>query len=262
MTKQEILQQTSVFLLDLDGTLYLDDKLIGNADKTLNSLRKMGKRLVFLTNNSSKTQREYEEKLTALGLYQKSDLIYTSAKATILYLQTHFPNQPVFLLATEKVREEFLQAGICLTEENPEVAVLAYDRELTFEKIRKFDAFLRRGVVFLATHSDDVCPTADGSMPDVGSFLAMFHRSSGRTPDRIIGKPNADMVKGVLSVTGVSQNELCMIGDRMYTDIRFANQNDFKSILVLSGETNLLNMNDFPDKPDLILASIDDLVEK
>lgn len=262
MTKQEILNSTKAFLLDLDGTLYLGGKLIGDADKTLQTLRDMQKKLVFLTNNSSKTEEEYREKLTSLGLYREGDIIYTSAKATIFYLQTHFPNKKVYLLATEKVREEFLQAGIALTEDDPEVAVLCYDQELTFGKIRKLDYFLRHGVVFLASHADDVCPTEEGSMPDVGSFLAMFERSSGRTPDRIIGKPNSEMAKGIKALTGVSEDELCMIGDRMYTDIRFANQNGLKSILVLSGETNLLDMGNFPDRPDLILPSVNDLVQK
>ena len=261
MTKQEILQHTKAFLFDLDGTLYLGEKLIGNASQTLGLLRGMDKKVVFLTNNSSKTEEEYREKLTKLGLFEAGDMIYSSAKATVFYLNRHFPKSKVYLVATEAIKEEFQRAGIVLDEEKPDVAVLSYDVELTFEKIKKFDYFLKHGVVFLATHADDVCPSEDSSIPDVGSFLAMFERSSGRTPDRIIGKPNTDMAKGVAAATGFRESELCMVGDRMYTDIRFANNNGLKSILVLSGETNLLNMNNFPDTPDLILSSVNELVK-
>ena len=262
MTKQEILLKTQAFLFDLDGTLYLGEKLIGNAAQTLQTLREMDKKVVFLTNNSSKTEAEYREKLTKLGLYQENDIIYTSAKATAFYLNKHFPKKKVYLVATEAVSEEFRNAGIILSDEEPEVAVLSYDVELTFEKIRKLDYFLKHGVVFLATHADDVCPAEDSSIPDVGSFLAMFERSSGRKPDRIIGKPNSDMAKGVAAETGFKESELCMVGDRMYTDIRFAGNNGMKSILVLSGETNLLNMNKYRDVPDLILPSVNELVKK
>lgn len=260
MTKQQILQQTKAFLFDLDGTLYLGNRLIGNAAQTLQTLRNMQKKIVFLTNNSSKTETEYREKLSKLGLFREGDIIYTSAKATAFYLNTHYPKKKVYLVATEAVREEFKKAGVLLTEDDPDVAVLCYDVELNFDKIKKFDRFLRHGVVFLATHADDVCPAEDGSIPDVGSFLAMFERSSGRKPDRVIGKPNADMARGVAAETGFKESELCMVGDRMYTDIRFADKNGLKSVLVLSGETTLLNMNQFPDTPDLVLTSVDELI--
>lgn len=259
MTKEEILQKTNAFLFDLDGTLYLGETPIGDAAHTLQTLRKEGKKLVFLTNNSSKTQREYREKLSRIGLFSEEDFVFTSGMATISFLQAHRPKRKVYLLGTRALREEFEESGISLTEDSPDVCVLAYDTELTFEKIRKFDGFLRTGVEFIATHPDDVCPTADGSMPDVGSFLAMFARSSGRSPDIIIGKPYSEMAEGLCRLTGLSRKELCMVGDRMYTDIRFANNNGILSVLVLSGETTSQTLGNFPDHPDLILESVNQL---
>lgn len=260
MTKEELLQKTSAFLLDLDGTLYLGETPIGNAVQTLQTLRAQGKQLVFLTNNSSKTQREYREKLSRIGLLSTEDYVYTSGMATASFLRERRPNKKVYLLGTRALREEFEEAGVPLTEDSPDICVLAYDTELTFEKIRKFDGFLRAGVEFIATHPDDVCPTADGSMPDVGSFLAMFARSSGRNPDLIIGKPYPEMAEGLCRLTGLSRGELCMVGDRMYTDIRFANKNGTLSVLVLSGETTSKTLNNYPDRPDLILDSVNQLV--
>ena len=253
MTNFEILQATKLFLLDLDGTVYVDDTPIGQMPKTLQTLRGLGKKLVFLTNNSSKTEAEYEEKLRRIGLFCEGDGVYTSATAAAEYLGTHFAGKRVFLLGTDALKARFREEGVILDEERPEVCLLAYDVSLTFEKIRKFDFFLRQGAFFAATHPDDVCPTADGSMPDVGSFLAMFERSSGRKPDLIIGKPFRTMGEGIAKRYRVDRSEMCMVGDRMHTDIRFARNNDMHSVLVLSGETTAETMKNFPDVPDLVL---------
>lgn len=262
MTKEELLNGTKAVLLDLDGTVYLDETPIGDAAETLNKLRSAGKKLVFLTNNSSRTEAEYRAKLTRIGLWDDRDRVYTSGMAAIDYLLHSRKGASVYLLGTEALKEEFSRAGIALNDENPDICVLAYDIGLTFEKIRRFDAFLRRGTPYIATHPDDVCPTQDGSMPDVGSFIAMFEKSSGRLPDRIIGKPFTDMGDSLCGLLGVAKAEMCMIGDRMHTDIRFGNANGMKTVLVLSGETTEESMRDFPDRPDLVLPSINDLVKK
>lgn len=253
MTKEKLIAETEVFLLDLDGTVYLDETPIGDMKNTLKELRAAGKRLVYLTNNSSKTEREYREKLVRIGLFEAGDGVYTSGMATVEYLKRKHAGKRVYLVGTAALKSAFAEAGILLDEKNPEVCVLAYDTELTFEKIRKLDFFLRKGVAFLVTHPDDVCPTADGSMPDVGSFLAMFERSSGRQPDLIIGKPFTEMGAALSRSLNVSCAHMCMVGDRMHTDIRFGNANGMKTVLVLSGETTAESMKRFPDKPDLVL---------
>ena len=262
MTNSEILQATKLFLLDLDGTVYVDETPIGDMPKTLQTLRDMGKKLVFLTNNSSKTEAQYEEKLRRIGLFGDGDGVYTSATATVEYLKAHHAGERVFLLGTDALKAAFRAEGIVLDEERPEVCVLAYDVSLTFEKIRKFDCFLRHGVHFLATHPDDVCPTSDGSMPDVGSFLAMFERSSGRKPDAIIGKPFRTMGDGVAARYGLERCEMCMVGDRMHTDIRFARNNQMHSVLVLSGETTEETMKNYPDAPDLVLPDLNAILKE
>ncbi len=260
MTKETLLNQTDIVLLDLDGTVYLDETPIGRAVQTLEKLRERGKRLVFLTNNSSKTEAEYRQKLTRIGLWGAGDRVYTSGMATVSYLKKWYAGKKVYLVGTEALREEFAKAGIPLDDEAPDLCVLAYDVELTFAKIKRLNAFLRAGKPFLATHPDDVCPTKDVPMPDVGSFLALFERSSGRRPDLIIGKPFTPMGEELAALTGVPQERMCMIGDRMHTDIRFAANNGMKSVLVLSGETTRENMKNYPDQPDLVLESINEIL--
>lgn len=160
------------------------------------------------------------------------------------------------MLATPPVADVFRAAGIRLVEEAPEVCVLAYDTTLTFEKMKAFNEFLTDGAFYVATHPDDVCPTATVPMPDVGSFIAMFERSCGRKPDMICGKPFTVMGECVARTFGVPSSRTCMVGDRMHTDIRFGNANKMHTLLVLSGETTKQSMKSFPDTPDCIMESI------
>lgn len=259
MTKETLLKETDAFLFDLDGTVYLDETPIGDVQNTLARLRAMHKRIVFLTNNSSKTEAEYRQKLTRIGLWGEGDLVYTSAMATAEYVAARFPHKRVYLLATDAVKEEFSRT-VPLVEEEPDVAVLAYDTSLTFQKTKRFNEFLAGGAVFLATHPDAVCPTAGVSMPDVGAFLELFYTSSGRRPDLIVGKPGTAMGEGLERRLGIPRARMCMTGDRMHTDIRFGNNCGMHTVLVLSGETTEETIKNFPDRPDLVLPDVNALV--
>lgn len=259
MTKETLLKETDAFLFDLDGTVYLDETPIGDVKGTLARLRAMHKRIVFLTNNSSKTEAEYRQKLTRIGLWGDGDLVYTSAMATAEYVAARFPHKRVYLLATDAVKEEFSRT-VPLVEEAPDVVILAYDTTLTFAKMKRFNEFLAGGAVFLATHPDAVCPTAGVPMPDVGAFLQLFYTSSGRRPDLIVGKPGTAMGEGLERRLGIPRTRMCMTGDRMHTDIRFGNNCGMHTVLVLSGETTEETMKNFPDRPDLVLPDVNALV--
>ncbi len=259
MTKETLLKETDAFLFDLDGTVYLDETPIGDVKGTLARLRAMQKRIVFLTNNSSKTEAEYRQKLARIGLWGEGDLVYTSAMATAEYVAARFPHKRVYLLATDAVKEEFSRT-VPLVEEAPDVVILAYDTTLTFAKMKRFNEFLAGGAVFLATHPDAVCPTAGVSMPDVGAFLQLFYTSSGRRPDLIVGKPGTAMGEGLERRLGIPRARMCMTGDRMHTDIRFGNNCGMHTVLVLSGETTEETMKNFPDRPDLVLPDVNALV--
>ncbi len=261
MTAKQLRDAAELFLLDLDGTVYLGETPIGDMRRTLGRLREAGKKLVFLTNNSSKTEEEYRAKLCRIGLMDGRDAVYTSGMAAIEFLQTHHAGKRVYLLGTRALRAAFAAAGIWLDEDDPDVCMLAYDVELTFEKIEKFNRFLAEGRPYFATHPDDVCPTPYGSMPDAGSFMAMFERSSGRLPSQIIGKPYTAMGEAIERRFQVPRAHMCMVGDRMHTDIRFANNNGMLSVLVLSGETTRESMKKFPDRPTLVLQDLNKIWE-
>ena len=257
----EFVKRLACLVLDMDGTVYRGNQPIGDMAGTLARLRDHGIRLCYFTNNSSKTPDDYVAKLTRLGLYDARDVVYTSAMATISYLQAHHAGKSVYLLATPTVTQSFADAGIPLVDtSDADIVLLAYDTTLTFEKLRVANEALVKGALYIATHPDFVCPTEDISMPDVGSFIKLLEASSGRVPDVVIGKPNALAGEAILRAVGVTKEQTAMVGDRIYTDIRFGLNAGFSAILVLSGETteDILAKSDI--EPTLVLPDLHALV--
>ncbi|HHH41407.1 MAG TPA: HAD-IIA family hydrolase, partial [Chloroflexi bacterium] len=213
------LARVRCFLLDMDGTLYLGRRLLPGARRFLQVLRRQGKSFLILTNNSSQDNVAYAKKLAQLGLPVAPDRILTSGEATALYLRRHHPGARLFVVGTPALEATFTAHGFILTDEDPDLVVVGFDTTLTYAKLWKLCDFVRAGLPYIATHPDLNCPTETGYMPDIGAIIAFVRASTGREPDRIIGKPNPEMVEAVLVRTGLSPADLCMVGDRLYTDI-------------------------------------------
>lgn len=234
-----VVNDAELFLLDLDGTVYLEGKLIGEVDKTLDKARKSGKKIVYLTNNSSTSKDKYVEKLKGVGVYKDGDDVYTSGMAAADYLNSEHKGKKVYAVCTPELEEELIASGIILDEDNPDIVLLTYDKSLTYDKLVKLAGFLHKGLLFVATHSDINCPAKDFYLPDIGSFIALIEKSTGRKPDVDCGKPFSVMAKEIERRYGKSGKQVVMFGDRLYTDIKFGAVNGFYSVLVLSGETTL-----------------------
>lgn len=239
----EKLRQKKLFILDLDGTIYLSDKLIKGADDFLETIKQSGKDFIFLTNNSSRSGKVYVEKLKGLGIDVEESQVMTSGKATILYLKRLKPDAKIFLLGTPSLEEEFLEAGFTLIKdrnEKPDYVVFGFDKTLTYEKMWMACDFILEGAGYIATHPDLNCPLEGGKfMIDTGSFLKAIEASIQRTPDAIIGKPNKFIVDIIKDEKRVDYEDLVMVGDRLYTDILGASNAGIDSVLVFSGETTV-----------------------
>ncbi|MDR2046866.1 MAG: HAD-IIA family hydrolase [Clostridiales bacterium] len=255
------LKEIELFLFDLDGTIYVGDRLIDGAAEVLNTVRRAGKRVCFLTNNSSKPRREYLYKLNKMGLGATDGELYTSAQATYEYLEREHRGKRIWLAATDGVKEDFASFGIKIVDDEPDAAVLAFDTSATYDKLNKFCRFLFKGAFYVATHADLNCPHTVSPMPDAGSFIEFARAATGRVPDVVCGKPYAPAAKGITLKYGVEPRRIAMVGDRLYTDIRFGNNFKFLSILVLTGEATEETLRTSRDKPDLTLGSVADLTE-
>lgn len=253
------LQQVRCFLLDMDGTFYLGDRLLPGAAEFLQALRVRGLPFLFLTNNSSRSAPEWAAKLQRLGVQVEAAQVFTSGEATGRYLARRSPGARVYLVGTPSLRSELEAHGLRVVEQGAECAVLGFDTTLTYAKLHGLCDRVRAGLPYLATHPDINCPTERGLMPDVGAMIAFVEASTGRRPDIIIGKPYAPMVEALCERTCLAPHQLCTIGDRLYTDIALG-QHGLRTVLVLSGEAQATDLAGSPWQPDQVVRDLWQLV--
>ena len=244
------------FLLDIDGTTLLGADALPGAAAFIEWLRAEGIPHLWMTNNTSRSRASWLARLEGAGLAPRAQELYTSGDATIEYLTAHHPRARIDLIGPVELRADFERAGLTITEdEDADTVVLAYDVELTYAKIRRAALRLQAGARFLATHPDVTCPTPEGPIPDVGSFLAMFETACGRTAT-VIGKPEATMVEGALARLGVEAADAVMVGDRLATDIAMAARAGIPSCLVRSGVTSAAELAAAPTRPDHVFDDL------
>jgi HAD superfamily hydrolase (TIGR01457 family) len=248
------------FLLDMDGTFYLENTLLKGALEFLKFLNSQHLPFTFLTNNSSRSATNYREKLVKLGVHQDDARVLTSGDATISYLASRTSYKRIFLAATQSLVNDFTQAGFVFDNDQPELVVLTYDTTITYSKLVQICNFVRAGLPFIATHPDINCPMHDGFVPDIGSFLALIKASTGRDPDLVIGKPNIVMAQTAADILGLPLDQLAMIGDRLYTDIAMGTTAGLTTILVLTGETKKNDLDASPYKPDYVFENLSSLL--
>lgn len=253
------INEINAFLLDMDGTFYLGDHLLPGALVFLHTLKEKGRKFSFLTNNSSKNRLEYQQKLIRLGLKAEDAIVLTSGDATVRYLLEHTGYRRVYLVGTPGLEDTFKAAGLTLDEQNPEVAVLGFDTTLTYHKICTLSNHLVKGLPFIATHPDINCPVPSGFIPDIGSMLAMIRTSTGREPDLVIGKPNRLIVDMLADSLGEKAEDCAMVGDRLYTDIALGKTSGVTTILMLSGETKISDLEGSDIRPDYIFDDLEAL---
>lgn len=243
------------FLLDMDGTVYLGPNPIEGAPEFIAYLRETSRPFLFFTNNPSSDASQYCAKLARMGIETTPDQILTAGEATARYLVSETPYRRVYVLGTPSFEEELRRAGLRIEDRDPEAVVLAFDKTLTYAKLEKACLFLRAGAPYIATNPDMVCPTEYGYIPDCGAMAALLEAATGRAP-KFIGKPNAEMVRMGLEKLGASPETTAMVGDRLYTDMEMAHRAGIASILVLSGESTVEDVETAPRKPDHVLTSV------
>ncbi len=258
------LSEKRLFLLDMDGTIYLDNNLFEGTLDFLSYIRENGGRYMFLTNNSSKGTDKYVSKLRSIGIDAEDKDFLTSTDATILYIKEKFPGRKFYSFGTESFTNQLSLAGIDVCAELCDDIfglVISNDQELTFKKLNDACILLNRGVEYIATNPDWVCPTEFGYVPDCGSFCDMLRRATGREP-LFIGKPKPEMILLAIKKLGFEKDECLMIGDRVYTDIASGYNAGIDTVLVLSGEGTIADAENTDTKPTYIFENINELYKK
>lgn len=254
-----VIENKKLYIFDMDGTIYLGGQVFDCAVKFINYLRSSGKRVLFFTNNASHSPDFYLEKLTRLGFAPSTDEILTSGNVTIEFLNRYRAGKSVYLVGTPELEEQFRQAGIMLADEsaNADIVVTSFDTTLTYAKLDAACRMIRGGAEYFSTHPDFNCPTETGFIPDSGAIAAFVTASTGVKPT-YFGKPYVETIEMISEVTGFERSEMCVFGDRLYTDIALGKKHGVTSVLVLSGETQIADVEkaDECDRPDYVYADL------
>ena len=252
------LSEKRLFLLDMDGTIYLDERLFDGVPEFLRYVRRVGGRYLFLTNNSSRGVEGYIEKMRRLGIETERSDYLTSVDVTIAALQRERPEKKCYVFGTRSFYSQLRDAGISVTARpDPDVDILlcGFDRELTFQKLEDACILLNRGAEFWATNPDWVCPTWYGSVPDCGSVCRMLTTATGREPT-FIGKPQPEMARLAMERTGFSPEQTVLLGDRLYTDIACGVNAGIDTVFVLSGEGTQADIAAYQIHPTWVYPNI------
>ncbi|CUH97692.1 hypothetical protein P22_3827 [Propionispora sp. 2/2-37] len=252
---REVLKKIKCFVFDMDGTIYLGGKILDGSIDFLHTLDKHRIAVRFFTNNSSKNNRVYVDRITKMGYPVTEDRIFISNHVIISYLLDNMPEKTVYVLGNQYLQNDFKEAGIKLVEENPDIVVVGFDTSLVYERLTKACTFIRNGATFYGVNPDFNCPMEDGYIPDCGSICACITASTGVVPE-FFGKPTVHTLQYILKQTGLKEEELAIVGDRLYTDIALAKNNAVTSILVLTGESTLEDVPKAEVKPTLIFPSL------
>lgn len=250
------------FLLDMDGTFYLGGRLLPGARDFFDYARAAGIPLLFLTNNSSRHRDAYAAKLAGMGVDVSPDEVFTSGEATARYLRARWPQgAPIALFGTPDLEQTFRDFGFTLALDDPAVVVLGYDKTITYQKLVVLCDLVRAGLPYIATHPDYNCPVPGGFEPDIGAIMALVEASTGRKADVIVGKPHAPIVEMAARKLGLPVEALCMVGDRLYTDIAMGQTAPLHTALVLSGETRREDLAGSPYQPDYVFENLAGLLQ-
>jgi len=256
------LQRVKCFVLDMDGTIYLENKLFPFTLDFLKNLEDKGMDYIFYTNNSSQNAAHYIKKLHNMGIPIPPDKLLMSTHVLLDYLSetNHTPGKAkVFIAGTKALISDFIDAGYAITNEKPDFVVLGFDTDMDYERLTILCDFIREGIPSYGVNMDYNCPVEGGFIPDCGSLAAAVKSSTGMTLE-FFGKPSRHTLDYIIKKTGYREDELCFIGDRLYTDIAIAKGTKARSVLVLSGETKIEDLSSSDYIPDLIVEDLSKLM--
>jgi HAD superfamily hydrolase (TIGR01450 family) len=250
------------YAMDLDGTVYLGDRLLPGAREAIERLREAGSRIVFVTNKPLSSAAEYAAKLTGLGIATDVADVVTALDALLQYLEEHYPGAAVLPLAEPLVHHVLAERGFRVVDDPSEAEIVAvsFDRTFSYAKLlAAFRAITDHGARIVATNPDPYCPTPEGGLPDCAAMLAAVEACTGRRAEAIVGKPSKHMARAFLQRLGLPPGEVAVVGDRLLTDVQMGQALGMTGVLVLSGATSALELADSGVEPDYVLDGIHQL---
>ncbi len=248
------------FLIDMDGVIYRGSQLIPGADELIKTLRSNNIPFMFLTNNSQRTRRDVATKLQRMGIDVEEEHIFTCAMATARFLAKQKPRGTAYVIGEGGLLHALHQNGYSIVDHDPDYVVVGEGRTFSFEMIENAVRMIVKGAKLIATNLDPNCPTQYGLRPGCGAIVAMLESATGIKAFSV-GKPSPIMMREARKALDLTADETTMIGDTMETDIVGGVQMGYRTILVLSGGTQIADLPKFAYTPDRVINSVADLME-
>lgn len=249
----------TLFLFDMDGTVYNENTLFQGVQKLFARIVRRGGRYVFITNNSSRSVTDYLKKVRGMGVAAEKENFFTSAQASVLLLREKYGDGLIYAQGTKSFLKELKRGGLnvtCREEEGIRAVLVGFDPELTGEKLRTTCKILTRSKAdYYATNPDWACPVDFGYVPDCGSMCFGIEKATGKKPT-FIGKPSPLMIETVMKKFGADKEQTLVVGDRLYTDVASGVNAGVDTVLVLSGEATPRDLSESEVKPSYVLNGV------
>lgn len=249
-------------VIDLDGTVYRGKRLCAGAKQGIDALSAAGLDRLFFSNNPLKDGADYIDRLTDFGLDVSPGEACSSGVVTTEYLLEHHPEDRVFCIGAEGLREQFRAAGLEVTTDPTETDVLvaSWTSEFDFEDMRDALAAVDDDTPFLGTDPDRTFPMEDGTaVPGSGAIIGSVAAVVGREADAVLGKPSETALQAALDRLGHDAEECLVVGDRLDTDLRMGDRAGMTTVLVLSGVAERADIPDSDIDPDFVIESLGDI---
>lgn len=256
----ESLRSKKGFICDMDGVIYHGNQLLPGVKEFVEWLQKEEKQFLFLTNASSRSLKELQNKLYRMGLEIGEEHFYTSALATAKFLQNQAPGCSAYVIGDHGLYNALYDAGITINDVDPDYVVVGETVTYGYEHIITAMNLVNKGARLIATNTDITGPIEGGIAPACRAFVAPIEATTGKKA-YYVGKPNPLMMRTGLQILGVHSSEAVMIGDRMDTDIIAGIETGLDTALVLSGVSTRETVKEFPYRPRLILNGVGDIAE-
>lgn len=250
-------------IIDLDGTVYRGDALVPGAARGVKMLRERGIEVLFVSNKAIERREEYSKKLSRLGIPADPGDVITSATVTADYLVTNFPDRASFVVGERALEDELREAGLVVTDDpgDADAVVASMDREFDYETLTDAMLAMEGAEAFIATNPDRTCPVEAGEIPDAAGMIGAIEGVTGRSLDRVMGKPSQVTIDAATRRLGVDPADCLLIGDRLETDIEMGVRAGMTTVLVLSGVTSKEDLGDADVTPEFVLDSLGSVEE-
>lgn len=254
----ETLRKKHGFICDMDGVIYHGNTLLPGVKEFVDWLYRENKNFLFLTNSSERSPRELQQKLARMGLDVSEEHFYTSALATARFVSSQKPGGSAYVVGGAGLIMALHDRGITMNDVDPDYVIIGEGSSYNYESILKAVKLVMAGAKLIGTNTDLTSNSDTGIIPACRAMIAPIELATGKTA-YFVGKPNPLMMRTGLRILGVHSEDAVMIGDRMDTDMVAGIETGLDTALVLSGVTDLEEMEKFPYRPRLVLNGVGDI---